>query len=177
MAGQPPPPLPAGQAIRIMTGAPIPAGANAVIRVEQTKILADGRVQFETMPPKPGQSILRRATEMRDGEIVLTAGTILRAAEIGLLASVGRAEVRAAPVPAVAVLATGDELVEAGAKPGPGQLRNSNGPMLAAQAARAGGTVRYLGIGRDEPAALRTLFAEGLSSPVLVLAGGGSMGQ
>jgi molybdopterin molybdotransferase len=177
MAGQTPPPLPPGQAIRIMTGAPIPAGADAVIRVEQTKNLPDGRVQIEATPPKPGQFILRRAAEMRVGEVVLQAGTVLRAPEIGLLASVGRATVRAIPPATVSILATGDELVEAADTPGPGQLRNSNGPMLVAQSARAGATVRYLGIGRDEPAALRTLMQEGLNTPALILAGGVSMGQ
>jgi molybdopterin molybdotransferase len=85
--------------------------------------------------------------------------------------------VKAIPAPTLAVLATGDELVEANHVPGPSQLRNSNGPMLAAQAARAGAAPRYLGISRDETAVLRSLVAEGLKSAILVLSGGVSAGQ
>jgi len=177
MAGQTPPPLPAGQAIRIMTGAPIPAGADAVVRVEQTKLLDDGRVRFETSPPKPGQSILRRAAEMAAGDAVLQPGTVLTPQILGLLASVGRKSAKVIPRPTLAVLATGDELVEAPQKPGPGQLRNSNGPMLVAQAVRAGADAKNLGIARDDRAHLRSLIEQGLQSDVLALAGGVSMGQ
>jgi len=177
MAGQVPPPLPAGQAIRIMTGAPIPAGADAVVRVEQTKTLDDGRVRFEAGQPKEGHHILRRGAEMTTGQVVLTAGTVLAPQHVGLLASVGRSSVKAVPTPSISILATGDELVEANQRPGPGQLRNSNGPMLHAQATRAGAAPRYLGIARDEPAALRSLIQEGMKSPMLMLAGGVSMGQ
>jgi molybdopterin molybdotransferase len=84
---------------------------------------------------------------------------------------------RVVPAPTLSILATGDELVEAREKPGPGQLRNSNGPMLEAQARRAGATTRYLGIARDEPAELRARIEEGMKSAMLVLAGGVSMGD
>jgi molybdopterin molybdotransferase len=177
MAGQTPPPLPPGRAIRIMTGAPIPAGADAVIRVEQTSVLDDGRVRFETNRPKLGQSILRQAAEMAAEDVVLHAGTVVTPQVLGLLASVGRTSARLIPAPTLAVLATGDELVEAPQKPGPGQLRNSNGPMLLAQAARAGANATYLGIARDDRSHLRSLIEQGLQSDVLVLAGGVSMGQ
>jgi molybdopterin molybdotransferase len=177
MAGQTAPPLPPGQAIRIMTGAPIPAGADAVVRVEDTAVLDDGRVRFETKPPKPGQSILRRAAEMAAGDVVLRPCTVLTPQALGLLASVGRMSAKIIPRPTLAVLATGDELVEAPQQPGPGQLRNSNGPMLLAQAARAGAAATYLGIARDDRAHLRSLIEQGLKSDALVLAGGVSMGQ
>jgi molybdopterin molybdotransferase len=165
----------AGQAARIMTGAPIPAGADAVVMIERTKPL-DQQVQIEDRP-QPGQSILRRATEMRQGDLVLAKGTVLRPQEIGLLANVGRATTAVVPRPRVCVLSTGDEVVEANQTPGPGQIRNSNGPMLMAQASRAGAAPRYLGIARDSLASLRALIAEGLKADVLILSGGVSAGK
>ncbi len=170
-------PVGPGEAARIMTGAPMPAGADAVVMVERTRPADDGRVVIEDRPPVPGQNVLPRAREMRRGETVLAAGTVLRPQELGLLATVGRAQARVHPAPAVAVLATGDELVEADATPGPGQIRNSNGPMLAGQVSRAGGVPRSLGIAPDRAEALRDLVAEGLRSPVLILSGGVSAGK
>jgi molybdopterin molybdotransferase len=166
-----------GQATRIMTGAPLPEGADAVVMVERTRALDDGRVQVEDRPPRPGQNVLGRAREMRRGERVLAAGAVLRPQELGLLAGVGRTTVLAHPAPRVAVLSTGDEVVEAPEVPGPGQIRNGNGPMLAAQVARAGGVPHYLGIARDRLDSLRPLVAEGLRAPVLVLSGGVSAGK
>jgi molybdopterin molybdotransferase len=170
-------PIGPGEAARIMTGAPLPAGADAVVMVERTRPAGDDRVAVEDRPPAPGQNVLPRAREMRRGETVLAAGAALRPQELGLLATVGRAEARVHAAPAVAVLATGDELVEAGQAPGPGQIRNSNGPMLAAQVARAGGAPRPLGIAPDRVDRLRELVAEGLRSPVLILSGGVSAGK
>jgi molybdopterin molybdotransferase len=166
-----------GQASRIMTGAPIPTGADAVVMVERTRLLDDGRVHVEGRPPRPGDNVLPRGREMRRGEVVLAAGAELRPQELGLLAAVGRTEVRVAPPSRVAVLSTGDEVVEAGEAPGPGQIRNSNGPMLAALAARAGSRSRYLGIARDRLDSLRPLVEEGLRDDVLVLSGGVSAGK
>jgi molybdopterin molybdotransferase len=114
---------------------------------------------------------------MRVGEVVLKAGTRLRPQEFGLLAAVGRANVKVQPAPRVAILSTGDELVDASAKPGPGQIRNSNGPMLVAQVARAGGVPHVLGIARDEPDHLRALITEGLQADMLILSGGVSAGK
>jgi len=175
-AGQTAPPLAPGYAIRIMTGAPIPAGADAVIRVEDTKLAPENRVEIQASPPKPGQFILSRGREMRRGDAVLNDGGILRAQEIGLLTTVGRTSVKAIPPPEVSILATGDELVEASRAPGPGQLRNSNGPMLAAQAIRAGVPATDLGIARDDATALRSRINAGLQSSILLLSGGVSMG-
>jgi molybdopterin molybdotransferase len=114
---------------------------------------------------------------MRRGEAVLPAGARLRPQEIGLLATVGRTVVPVVPAPRVAILSTGDELVEAGEVPGPGQIRNSNGPMLLAQVGRAGALPRYLGIARDRMDSLAPLIDEGLHAHVLILSGGVSAGK
>jgi molybdopterin molybdotransferase len=166
-----------GQAARIMTGAPVPTGADAVIMVERTRLANEDRVLFEDRPPKPGQNILYRGQEMRQGDTILIAGAMLRPQEFGLLATVGRTAVKVHPVPRVAVLSTGDEIVPAGETPGPGQIRNSNGPMLLAQVQRAGGLSQALGIAPDRLESLRLLISEGLNASVLVLSGGVSAGK
>jgi molybdopterin molybdotransferase len=169
-------PLGPGQATRIMTGAPLPAGADAVVMVERTRPAGGGRVAVEDRPPQPGQNVMPRGREMKRGEVVLAAGAVLRPQEFGLLATVGRTTARLHPAPRVAVLSTGDEVVEADQAPGPGQIRNGNGPMLCAQVARAGAAPHYLGIARDRLESLRPLVAEGLRADVLVLSGGVSAG-
>jgi molybdopterin molybdotransferase len=166
-----------GQATRIMTGAPLPPGADAVVVIERTQTLDGGQVRVEDQPPRPGQNILPQGREMRKGERVLASGAVLRPQEIGLLATVGRVAVRVIPAPRVAVLSTGDEVVEAPAVPAPGLIRNSNGPMLLAQTARTGAVPRYLGIARDRLDSLRPLVGEGLNSSVLILSGGVSAGK
>jgi molybdopterin molybdotransferase len=169
-------PVAVGQATRIMTGAPVPPGADAVVMRERTST-EGGRVIIDDPRLAPGRNVLRRAAEMRCGEVVLAAGTLLRPQEIGLLATVGRTTAALIPPPRVAVLSTGDEVVEAPATPGPSQIRNSNGPMLLAQAARAGGVPHYLGLARDRLDALRPLVAAGLEADVLLLSGGVSAGK
>ena len=166
----------AGQATRIMTGAPIPDGADAVVPHEETE--AGGTSVRIGRAVHKGEFILERGREMRAGEVVVLKGTSLTPQAIGLLAAVGRMSVRVHRTPRVAVLATGDELVEVNEKPGPGQIRNSNGPMLCALASRAGATVEYLGIARDDRERLSRLVAQGLDvADVLVLAGGVSAGK
>jgi molybdopterin molybdotransferase len=178
LAGQTPTKaLGAGQAARIMTGAPIPAGADAVVIVERTRPADGSRVEIEDKPPRPGQNILYRGREMSRGETVLQAGAVLRPQEFGLLASVGRTAAHVHPAARVAVLPTGDEVVPAAEVPGPGQIRNSNGAMLLAQACRAGALPRLLDIAGDRLDSLRPLVAEGLRSDVLVLSGGVSAGK
>jgi len=177
MAGQTPRrTLQNGQATRIMTGAPLPSGADAVVMIERTHTLDAGRVAIEDRP-KPGQNILPRGREMRAGEMILRSGARLRPQEFGLLAGVGRTSVRVHPAPRVAVLPTGDELVEAPSRPGPGQIRNSNGPMIVAQVHSAGGVPAPLGIARDNVEHLRACIREGLNAEVLVLSGGVSAGK
>src|SRR5262249_27222569 len=150
-------PLARGSATRIMTGAPIPASADAVVMVERTEPhpQADGSPGVRiSAPVGAGQNIMRQAASLRRGQAVLAAGRVIRPMEIGLLAEVGRAEVSVISPPRVAILATGNELVPAAAVPAAGQIRNSNGPLLAALVARAGGEPLELGIARDNEADL-----------------------
>jgi molybdopterin molybdotransferase len=185
-AGQPPWPadraLVAGQAARIMTGAPIPPGTDAVVMVERTRQGSkvggpSSAVRIDDPRLKPGQNVMGRGTEMQCGQVVLRTGTWIRPAEIGVLATVGRATVSVHPRPRVAIVSTGNEVVEAHESPGPGQIRNSNGPTLAALVTRAGGTPDYLGIARDTNDDLRRLVATGLRADMLLLSGGVSAGD
>ncbi|HZV07790.1 MAG TPA: gephyrin-like molybdotransferase Glp [Gemmataceae bacterium] len=167
----------AGKASRIMTGAPIPPGSDAVVMIERTQLGEDGCVVIDDRPPKPGQNILPQAAEMRRGDKVLPAGTVLRPQEFGVLSTVGRTTILVHPAPRVAVLSTGDELVEPEERPEGSQIRNSNGPMLAALVSRSGGLPRYLGIARDDPDCLRPMICDGLKANVLMLSGGVSAGK
>jgi molybdopterin molybdotransferase len=162
-------------ATRIMTGAPLPAGADAVVMVEQTETSGDD-VIIRQSAVKPGQNIMRRAAAMSRGQTVLEAGKLIRPIEIGLLAEVGLASVTVFAPPRVAVLATGNELVEPQLVPGPGQIRNSNGPMLTALARQAGGQVTDLGIARDTEDDLRRQLSAGIEHDVLLISGGVSAG-
>jgi molybdopterin molybdotransferase len=178
VAGQTPKvPLGPDQAARIMTGAPVPLNANAVIPVERTRRVDSDRVEIRDRPPTAGLNIMPRGKEMRRGEVVLRSGARLRPQEFGVLSTVGRTRVKVYPRPRVAVVSTGDELVEPGQTPGPGQIRNGNSPMLLAQVARAGAKPHNLGIARDNLDSLKTLLSEGLQAPVLVLSGGVSAGK
>lgn len=165
-------------ASRIMTGAPLPAGADAVVMVEKTEVIdtAPLRVRILESAVKSGQNIVRRGASMRAGEVVLSRGTMLGGAQIGLLAEVGCMQPKVYRQPVVAVLATGNELVPADSVPAAGQIRNSNGPMLEALVAQAGGRAVGLGIARDEEADLRAHIDKGLSADVLLLSGGVSAG-
>jgi molybdopterin molybdotransferase len=165
------------QASSIMTGAPVPGGADAIVVVEHTRASGD-KVQIDSHPPRPGQNIIPRGNEMRKGEIVLTAGRPLHPPAFSMLAAVGRTSAVQIPRPRVAILATGDELIDPPALPGPGQIRNSNAPMLLAQTVRAGGAPITLGIARDNPESLALGISEGLrKANVLVLSGGVSAGK
>ena len=168
-----------GQAIRIMTGAPLPQGADAVVMVEHTKHLNGaglGRVQVETADLIAGKNWMPQGESMRTGEVVLPAGSEVRPVDVGLLAEVGRVEVQVVRRPRVAILPTGDEVVEPSERPKMGQIRNSNGPMMQACVMRCGATPVPLGVGRDQREELRRLMAQGLAEDVLILNGGVSAG-
>jgi molybdopterin molybdotransferase len=167
-----------GQAVRLMTGVPIPPGADAVVMVEKTRggENVGSRVSIRAGPVRPGQNIMRRGASLQRGQRVLTAGTRLRAIECGLLAEVGYASVSVVRRPRVAVLATGNELVPHTQLPGPAQIRNSNGPLLTALIQEAGAIPASSAMAPDEPAALRAAMAEGLSQDVLLISGGVSAG-
>jgi len=168
-----------GTAVRIMTGAPVPPGADAVVQFEHTDEPERARpiVEIGVMrPAAPGQNIRRAGEDIARGAIVLRAGAVVGPAQVGVMASLG---MTAAPVvrrPVVAVLATGDELVEVGRPLGPGQIYNSNGSSLAAQVLRYGGIPRLLGIARDTLEDLSRKVEEGLSADMLITSAGVSVG-
>jgi molybdopterin molybdotransferase len=168
-----------GYCTRIMTGAPIPQGADAVVMVERTEPI-DNRSQNSRVrindQPKPGQNIMTRGASIQRGEIVLRAGHALRAAEIGLLSEVGRTDVHAIPPVHVAIISTGNELVDVVRRPSAGQIRNSNGPLLDALVRQTGAIPMELGIARDDRNELRRLIEQGLAADALVLSGGVSAG-
>ena len=167
----------ASEAARIMTGAPIPAGADAVVPIEKTEPVSQNEVRL-LVSPKAGQHILPRGTEMKAGEVILESGCVLGPQEFGILASAGRICALVYPRPNIGVLSTGDEIVEPSRFPGPGQIRNSNSPMLAAQVDRAGGIGANIGIARDTVESLRELIGKGLAeNDVLILSGGVSAGK
>jgi molybdopterin molybdotransferase len=186
-----------GTAFRIMTGAPVPPGADAVVRFEDT---SEGRAldnptlqpgQSRAMPGEMGGIVLiyrgvREGTnirqaggDVRSGESVLRAGVTIRPSEIGVLASVGRASVPVHRRPRVAVLATGDELVDVDRKPGPGQIRNSNGYSVTAQVQSWGAEAHNLGVARDNREDLVAKLQEALAlqPDLLITSAGVSVGD
>jgi len=164
-----------GQAIEIMTGAPIPAGADAVVMVEHTR-RENGRVIIDRSA-EPQQFINPRGCEAASGEIVLRAGKHLDYTDIALLAAFGRSRVAVFRRPAVAIIATGDEIVEVQEIPQEFQIRNSNTYSLAAQVTRAGGIPRVLPIARDTFEHTREMVAQGLDADLVLLSGGVSAGK
>jgi molybdopterin molybdotransferase len=171
-------PVGPGEASRIFTGAPLPDGADAVVMQEDAQPLDGGRVRVLDAMVRPRQHVFAQGTEMKAGDVVLRAGTVINPAAFGVLASVGKTAVPAYPFPRVGVLSTGGELVEANTKPKGGQIRNTNGPMLTAQTVRGGGLPRYLGIARDDHAITKSLVREALSvSDVVLISGGVSVGK
>jgi molybdopterin molybdotransferase len=175
-------PVPAGGCMRIMTGAPIPPGADAVVPVESAvdgtaAVHAGGRVRLRDAAFRAGQHVGRRGAAFRAGREVVPAGTRLTAAAVGLAAEAGATHVTAAARPRVAILSTGSELVPVDEMPVHGRTRNSNGPMLAAAVAALGAEPIPLGIAADRPEAIRAAVAEGLAADVLVLSGGVSAGD
>jgi molybdopterin molybdotransferase len=168
--------LGAGQAVQIMTGAPVPPGATAVQQVEKTRPLDGGRTVEILSSIEPGTNISRRGTEVKAGDVVLARGERIDPSALAVLASVGQPRVGVFRRPRVSVLVTGDELVDVDETPGPGQIRNSNGYAVVAQAQQAGAEVRDLGIVPDDAEKIAAAMNIGLESDVLLLSGGVSEG-
>lgn len=169
--------LGAGEAVRIMTGAPLPVGADSVQQVEVTRELEGGTLVEVARATEPGQFFVPRASEIRKGETVLRAGDEVNAARMAALASFGYASVAVRRRPRVAVLATGTELVPVEEQPGRDQIRDSNSYSLAAYAALAGAHVERLPFaGDDEGLLMRSISEAAERADVIVLSGGVSMG-
>ncbi len=167
--------LESGQAASIMTGAPVPNGADAVVMVEYTSRSAN-QVEI-TRGVAAGENIVPAGAEAGRGATLLPPGTRIGHSAIAAAASVGRAQLQVYAKPRVAVLATGDEIVGISETPGPTRIRNSNSYSLAAQVAAAGGEPVILPVAPDEPVRLRELVEEGLRCDLLLLSGGVSMGK
>jgi len=174
-----------GSAVRIMTGAPIPAGADAVVPFEHTRVVQDSscptadewiEVLRET---RPGANVREAGEDVRAGQVVLTPGRVLRPQEIGMLAALGRTEVAVIRRPRVAILATGDEVVPPWETPGPGQIRDANSYTVAAQVRRYGGIPLILGVARDEETLIREGVRRALAerADLIVTSGGVSIGD
>ena len=164
-----------GEAVRITTGANIPVGANTVIPIEDTEEI-DGRIYFNDMPIKD-QHIRYRGEEYKTGETIVEAGTKLRAGEIALLASAGVEKVNVYPRLRVAVISTGDELVELGRTPKPGQIVNSNHHFLKTRLCECGCIPVCIGIGSDDIQSLGGLIEQALDADMIISTGGVSIGE
>lgn len=169
--------LPLGSAWEIMTGAPVPPGADAVMMLEHVET-ANGQVK---LGPKRslavGENIVEQGAQARKGDTLLSAGTAIAAAQVALAAACGHAALEVFIRPRVAILTTGDELVPVKSLPGPGQIRNSNGPMLAAMVVAAGGEPWMLPTASDNARALDTALAQAGEADLLLITGGVSAGK
>lgn len=166
-----------GEAVRIMTGAPVPEGADSVQQVELTRELDHGAAVEILEPVSPGRSIVQRGKEIRTGETVLRAGEQINAGMMAVLASFGFAEVEVGKRPRVAVLATGSELVDVGQKPGPDQIRDSNNYSIGAYAEIAGALIERLPLAGDDTSLLKRQISEAAEdSDIVITSGGVSVG-
>ncbi|MEK6598846.1 MAG: gephyrin-like molybdotransferase Glp [Deltaproteobacteria bacterium] len=175
-----------GEAIRIMTGAPMPRGADAVLMVEETEAVVSGQRSVARnqksevkifREARLGDNIRKAGEDFRKGDLVLTKGVSIRPAEIGMLAAVGKPIVYVHQRPKVAVLSTGDELVEIDETPTDGKIRNSNSYAIAAQVRACGAIPVQLGIARDNKKNLREKLEAGLTADCIVSSGGVSVGD
>ena len=167
--------LVAGSAARILTGAPIPSGADCVVPFESTEVHGDS-VRL-LVQPVGGAHIRKQGGDLRAGDCILNAGTLVGPTEIALLASSARTSVPVIRRPRVAILSTGDELLMPGEPLAPGRIFDSNGPALAAAVREAGATPITLPIARDDPATLREQLEQGLRADALVTSAGVSTGD
>jgi molybdopterin molybdotransferase len=173
---QPKKPVLENQSSRIMTGAPVPEGADMVFMVEDSLILPSGKVRYTGSSAKKNISL--KGEDIKNGDIVLCPGKLVRPQDIAVMASVGCTNVLVSNMPVVAVISSGDELVEPCEKPGLSQIRNTNAYQLMAQVKRAGAMGQYMGIARDDEEATYNIVKSAVSESDLVLITGGvSMGD
>jgi molybdopterin molybdotransferase len=165
----------AGTAMRIMTGAPMPEGADTVVRQEDTR--RDGAMVLIEVATELGTSVRPRGADIRRGDDVILPGQALTSVDVGVAAALGHDRLLVGARPRVALLATGDELVPAGTAPGPAHLVDSNSPMLTAAVREAGGIPTFLGIARDSKASLRELLQAASASDLVVSSAGVSVGD
>ncbi|MDH5661780.1 MAG: molybdopterin molybdotransferase MoeA [Elusimicrobiota bacterium] len=165
-----------GEAMAIMTGAPIPAGCNGVVPVEDTEAITSEIVRI-LRKIKPGKNVRYSGEDVRKGQVVLKRGTAVGAAELGMLASVGRKRVRVFRKPVVAILVTGNEIIEPGERLRPGKVRDINTYSLCGLVEKFGGVPLPLGIAGDEKVKLLRKMRKGLNSDVMIISGGVSMGR
>ena len=168
-------PLARGEAARIFTGAPIPAGADAVVMQED--VLADGPGARFRRPAKAGEHVRPAGEDVRAGDLVLAPGSVLGPSQLGMLAALGRTAVLVRRRPRVAILSGGDELIEPDGPVGEGRIVASNSYAIAAQCREAGAEPSLLGIARDDPEDLERLLRAGLHADVLVSSAGVSVGD
>lgn len=168
-------PVGPGQAVRIMTGAPVPDGADAVVMVEKTES-GDGSVLIKA-EPRVKENIRKAGEDFKAGDIVIKKGSVLRPAEAGMLATVGVPFVMVHRKPRVAVISTGDELCDINEQPGPGKIVNSNGYALAVLVAASGAVPIQLGIARDTKESLREKLKTALAADCIISSGGVSVGD
>jgi molybdopterin molybdotransferase len=164
-----------GEASRIMTGAPMPQGADAVVRVEDTE-LEDGRVKI-SQELSISKNVRYSGEDVTEGECVLNAGKVIRPAEVGMLSSLGRSFIKVYRKPLVAILASGDELIDVDGIPAPEKIVNSNSYSIAAQVIECGGIPLHLGIARDTREDITAQFREALRADIIVSSAGVSVGD
>lgn len=165
-----------GECMKIMTGAAMPNGADCVVKVEEVIANETGQVWLETIP-KSGDNFCRKGEDFVTGTTLLSPGAVLQAPHIGVIASVGKAECTVIRKPKVAILSTGDEIIEPGIPLAPGKIRNSNGPMMASLIQSLGCEVDYAGIASDTADSLRTKLTQCLTNDIVLVSGGVSMGD
>jgi len=162
-----------GTAIRIMTGAPLPDGANAVLPVERAEVVGDRVLLLDTLAP--GKNVGRRGEDIRAGQEVLQAGRRLRPQDLGVLSSIGIAQVEVTRMPSVRIVTTGNELLPPGSIPAGHQIVDANTPMLTALIQRDGGVARTPGIVPDSPEAILEALRD--EADIVLVSGGSSVGQ
>ena len=169
-------PIPERTAVRILTGAPVPPELDTIVIQEDATPDGDGAAV--TLPVSPvGENIRRAGEDIAEGELAVAGGAYLGAAELGLLAALGIAEVTVVRAPRVAVIATGDELVDLATTPGPSQIVDSSAHSLAALIRGAGGIPSYIGIAKDDPITMAALIASAMDHDVVITTGGVSVGD